>query len=151
MAPVFCPASVGKPTLVAKEFGRWLTELRRGRSYEAIAGRVRDLLSPIGMKVHPSAVLKIEQGRAPSVPLLWALSRVLKVPIDEMVRRLVNDLGVDVDVPEREERASERAVALMTWFEQLPAAKQDAVIELLNVPVARRPLSAPKRTTRGPN
>jgi hypothetical protein len=126
---------VGKPTLVAKGFGHWLAHVRGRRSYEQIAGPVRDFLKPIDMKVHPSLLVKVEQGRVPNVLLLAALSRVLKVPVDEMFARLLDDLHLDagaVRIPPVP--PSERAMALARWFDRLPPLRQNAIVEALNVP-----------------
>lgn len=126
---------VGKPTLVAEGFGRWLAHVRGRRSYEQIAGPAREFLKPIDMKVHPSLLVKVEQGRVPNVLLLVALSRVLKVPLDEMCARLLDDLHLDagaVRIPPAP--PSERAMALARWFDRLPPVRQNAVVEALGVP-----------------
>ena len=94
--PVCWPQVVAKQRLTAKAFGEWIAEKRGERSHRALARPIRDLLRPTGVKAPASAIVKVEQGRVPNVPLLFGLSLVLKVPYEEMTYRLLTDLGMDL-------------------------------------------------------
>lgn len=85
---------MGKPRLKAKAFGTWIARARGERSREEIAASIRDVIDRTGMKVNRSAIMKIEAGRVPNVLVLYGLSRALPLPLDEMVRRILKDLGV---------------------------------------------------------
>lgn len=77
-----------RPVLRAPKFGAWL-RLRRGdRSLEFVAGKLRDRLKPLDLKIHRSAVNNYEQGRVPDWPILAAFAAVYKVSLTEITERL---------------------------------------------------------------
>jgi transcriptional regulator with XRE-family HTH domain len=60
-------------------FGQWLREVREvhlQRTLASVATDVRQLLQPTGLKVEATSICKIENGRPPSTPMLWALCEV---------------------------------------------------------------------------
>lgn len=78
-----------RPILTAPAFGQWLATQRGRRSYEAIASRLRPYVKDFGLKVDRSSVQKMETGRVPSWPMLWALSEIYRVPLPDMARQLL--------------------------------------------------------------
>jgi transcriptional regulator with XRE-family HTH domain len=83
-----------KPLLQTKGFGEWLTKAKHGRSHAEFAVPIRELLKPTGMRVNRSAIEKLENGRLPSVLMLYALSRVLHVPLEELTARVLSEVGL---------------------------------------------------------
>lgn len=67
-----------RPTLESPEFGDWLRQRRGARSHAEIANQIRMRVQDAGLGVHPSLIVKLEQGRVPSWPLLTAISEVFK-------------------------------------------------------------------------
>lgn len=83
------PASL---KVTSRTFGRWLASQRGDRSLEQIAIKLRALLKPTGLAIDQSLVYKIEHGRVPSWPLLFAFARVYNVEMGELLTRLVGTL-----------------------------------------------------------
>lgn len=73
-------------------FGEWLEKLRGQRSLEAIARKLRVFLAPTGLKVGPSLLFRVEQGRVPSWPMLFGLAAVYEIPVATMAIRLVREI-----------------------------------------------------------
>jgi hypothetical protein len=55
---------------------------------------MRPHVAAVGLKVPPSLIVKLEQGRVPNWPLLIAYSKVLDEPLDALVARLVPALSL---------------------------------------------------------
>lgn len=57
-----------------------------------MANQIRDRVKDSGMKVPPSLIVKIEQGRIPNWPVLAALADVFKEPFDQLVARMAGSM-----------------------------------------------------------
>lgn len=78
--------------ITSPAFGDWLKAQRGDRSHEAMAIALRPHLQAVGLKVHASQIVKLEQGRVPSWPMLIAISQVTHAPIAELAERVASSL-----------------------------------------------------------
>lgn len=81
-----------RPTLESPTFGAWLKKRRGKRSHAEVANQIRDRVKDSGLKVPPSLIVKIEQGRIPNWPVLAAIGEVFKEPFDQLVLRLARSM-----------------------------------------------------------
>lgn len=82
-----------RPTLQAPAFGAWLESMRgEHRSHEQIAQQLRPYVADARLKVDRSSVKKLEEGRVPNWPMIYAISRVHKTPVPDVLLRLAGAL-----------------------------------------------------------
>ena len=89
---------MGRPTLRTSEFAAWLQGQRNDRSLEEVARLVRRAVAGV-IAFDRSSWKKLEEGQLPNVIQLYGISRALDVPLDALVRRILQDLDVPVDAP----------------------------------------------------
>jgi hypothetical protein len=87
-----------RPRLTAPQFGSWLKQLWKGHSYEQVALKLRPHVEDAGLKVDRSSIKKLEQGRVPNWPMLYAISRAFNVPMEEITAQLTSALGFSRDL-----------------------------------------------------
>lgn len=83
----YCPMPA-RPTVYAPEFGEWLKAKWAGRSYGEIAQQLRAYVKDAGLKVNRSSVQRLEQGRVPNWPMLYAIAKIVDAPFEEVTVRL---------------------------------------------------------------
>jgi hypothetical protein len=82
------------PKLKAPNFGKWLIARRGERSHEQIAAKVRKYVEGFGLSVHRSSIVKYEQGRVPSWPVLYAFARIYDEQPSDIAARLFSAIQI---------------------------------------------------------
>jgi hypothetical protein len=81
---------MAKDATLVPAFGAFIKERRGERSLEAVSTQMR----AVGIERVNSALYRYEAGRLPPVDVLRGLSFALRVPFEELVDRLLKELGV---------------------------------------------------------
>lgn len=81
-----------RPRLSVPQFGAWLSELWAEHSYEQIAIKLRPFVKEHGLKVDRSSIKKLELGRVPNWPMVFAISQAFDVPVMDTTARLLRAL-----------------------------------------------------------
>lgn len=79
----------------APSFGEWLLRARGANSRDHICRR---LWGEVRVKCDGTQLSNYEDGRVPPVDILWGLSRVFSVPVDELMRSIAAELGLKAEL-----------------------------------------------------
>lgn len=83
------------------KFGKWLRFKRDGASLEEFAIRIRPHAQPFGLEFDRSQITKLEKGRLPSLPIVWALSSALRISVAELEQKIAAELsGIEIGTTE---------------------------------------------------
>jgi transcriptional regulator with XRE-family HTH domain len=77
-------------------FGQWLAKQRGSKSLEKFAIPARVHAKRLGLKFDRSQIAKLEEGRLPSVPMLWVLAPTLSVSVPHLEAMIVAELRGDL-------------------------------------------------------
>lgn len=105
------------PKLHVPRFGAWLGEsVWAGDSYREIANRLRPHVEGVKLKLDHGNVVQWEKGRVPSWPILLAISAAYRVPIADILTKLLESLADDSRLPLSGNRqdTSARGISLAT-------------------------------------
>jgi transcriptional regulator with XRE-family HTH domain len=78
--------------LKSPQFGAWLRKQRGDKTLEEFAILIRRHAKAFGLEFDRSQVVKLEGGRVPSLPILWALAPVLECSVVELEQRISAEL-----------------------------------------------------------
>jgi len=154
-------APVSKEQRIVPRFGARLRELRGDRSLGDVAVK----LQQAGLlKFGRSSLKRYEDGRVPDVAVLWSLSVLYRCAPSDLLRRLADELGVDVrklvhqpiddaeptEVPDSEEGMwLSKLRALSPSGRKLAFRQVDALVDEFAIGARRPPSQVAKRRSVG--
>jgi hypothetical protein len=116
------------------QFAEWLTEQVTRRGRHLVIREAEALLKPTGRGFGKAVLSRKEQGGEPPTTLqLFALSRVLKTPMEVMLNMIAADHGLPVEQSAPEPPLSSEAERLARWFDDLERSRQEALLVTLGL------------------
>lgn len=120
---------MARPSFRTSEFAAWLCRQRGHHSLEDMARKVRKAVGGV-IAFDRSSWQKLEEGQLPNIIQLWGIAKTQRVPLEELARRILQDLDVPVDQPASIRQApplSVNAEAIARRYEEADESRRNAV------------------------